>query len=167
MFSWIFVPIGFGKWEAAVATLLGLMAKEEVVGLFGALSESSAGESMRIVFDGSGLAAFSFMVFNLLCAPCFAAMGAIRREMNNWKWTLAALGYMTGFAYAISFIIFQIGSWFSPVYSPVLVSGTSYIDNIIGTVLAVCLVGFMSYLIFRKNKHSENKLTVKVSSKKK
>jgi ferrous iron transport protein B len=167
LFSWIFVPVGFGKWEAAVATILGLMAKEEVVGLFGALSESTANESARAIFEGSGLAAFSFMIFNLLCAPCFAAMGAIRREMNNWKWTLAALGYMTGFAYVISFIIFQIGSWFSPVYSPVLVSGTSYVDNIIGTALAAALIGLMAYLIFRKNKYKENKLTVKVSTKKK
>lgn len=155
--AWVFVPLGFGKWQAAVAAILGLVAKEEVVGVFGALSSSSAYEYFSGVVDGSGLAAFSFMMFNLLCAPCFAAMGAIRREMNNWKWTLGAIGYMCGFAYVISLIIFQIGAWFSPVYSPVLNAGTSYADNIIGTAFAVICIGVMVYMIFRKKKQ-ENKV---------
>ncbi len=150
--AWVFTPLGFGKWQAAVATILGLVAKEEVVGVFGALSSSNAYEYFSGVFEGSGLAAFSFMMFNLLCAPCFAAMGAIRREMNNWKWTLGAIGYMCGFAYVISLIIYQIGAWFSPVYSPVLNAGTSYIDNVIGTAFAVICIGVMGYMIFRKKK---------------
>jgi len=166
VFSWIFAPLGFGKWQAAVATVLGLIAKEEVVGVFGALSEASAYESALMVFEGSGLAAFSFMIFNLLCAPCFAAMGAIRREMNNWKWTMGAIGYMCVFAYVISLIVFQIGAWFSPVYSPILNVGTSYVDNIIGTVFAVACLGGLIYLLFRKNKYSDNVMTVKVKAKK-
>ena len=153
VFAWIFAPLGFGKWEAAVATVLGLVAKEEIVGVFGTISPLSAYENARLVFDGSGLAAFSFMVFNLLCAPCFAAMGAIRREMNDWKWTVGAIGYMCGFAYVISMIIFQIGSWFSPVYSPILNSGTSYVDNIIGTAAAVLCIVAIAFLLFRRVKH--------------
>ena len=152
IFAWLFAPLGFGKWEAAVATFLGLMAKEEIVGVFGAISANNAYENAKIVFDGSGLAAFSFLVFNLLCAPCFAAMGAIRREMNDWKWTAGALGYMCGFAYVISLIIFQIGSWFSPVYSPVLNVGTSYIDNIIGTIAAVLCIAAIIFMLFKKVK---------------
>ena len=89
--SWLFVPLGFGKWEAAVATILGLVAKEEVVGIFGALGYASAEAAVLSIF-GNGLAGFSFMVFNLLCAPCFAAMGAIKSEMNNGKWTIFAIG---------------------------------------------------------------------------
>ena len=183
IFAWVFAPLGFGNWQAAVATVLGLVAKEEVVGVFGTLSNMVAeGSDLmaeveegvfenavligREFFNGSKLAAFSFMIFNLLCAPCFAAMGAIKREMNNWKWTVGAIGYMTGFAYVISLIVFQIGAWFSPVYSPVLNAGTSYVDNIIGTVFAVaCLVGLV-YLLFRKNKYSDNVMTVKVKTKK-
>lgn len=149
-FAWMFAPVGFGKWEAAVATVLGLVAKEEIVGVFGTISSMSAYDNARIVFEGSGLAAFSFMVFNLLCAPCFAAMGAIRREMNDWKWTVGAIGYMCGFAYVISLIVFQIGSWFSPVYSPILNVGTSYVDNIIGTAAALGAIGIMLYMLFRR-----------------
>ena len=152
LFAWVFAPLGFGKWEAAVATVLGLMAKEEIVGVFGTISSASAYENAVSVFDGSGLAAFSFMVFNLLCAPCFAAMGAIRREMNDWKWTVGAIGYMCGFAYVVSLIIFQIGSWFSPVYSPILNAGTGYIDNILGSLAAVACIGVIFYLLFRRVK---------------
>ncbi len=126
--SWIaviFVPLGFGNWQAAVATVLGLVAKEEVVGVFGSLSsmadadiafemvESADAAGLAVIgqefFGGSKLAAFSFMIFNLLCAPCFAAMGAIRREMNNGKWTAFAIGYMCVFAYVISLIVYQLG----------------------------------------------------------
>ncbi|MBQ8848926.1 MAG: ferrous iron transport protein B [Clostridia bacterium] len=181
-FAWIFAPLGFGNWQAAVATVLGLVAKEEVVGVFGTLSnmleegadlftdlDEGVYENAILIgkefFNGSKLAAFSFMIFNLLCAPCFAAMGAIKREMNNWKWTLGAIGYMCGFAYVISLIVFQIGSWFSPVYSPIL-TGVGYVDNIIGTVFAVaCIVG-LAYLLFRKNKYNDNVMTVKVKTKK-
>ena len=128
--AFLFVPLGFGNWQAAVATILGLVAKEEVVGVFGTLSQM-LGEGVDLLgevdsgaygnalligqeyFGGSKLAAFSFMIFNLLCAPCFAAMGAIRREMNNAKWTWAALGWMTGFAYAVSLMVYQFGMLFT------------------------------------------------------
>ncbi len=169
LFAWIFTPIGFGNWQSAVATVLGLMAKEEIVGVFGTLSkmvsggsdiladvESGVAENAMIVcrefLNGSKLSAFTFMMFNLLCAPCFAAMGAIKREMNDWKWTLGAIGYMCGFAYSVSLIVFQIGSWFSPVYSPILNVGTSYVDNIIGTAFALVLLGGSIYLLFRKDR---------------
>ncbi len=119
----IFKPLGFGGWQATVATILGLMAKEEVVGVFGSLSSMVDVDLMAEVesnsarlavigqefFGGSKLAGFSFMAFNLLCAPCFAAMGAIKREMNSPKWTIFAIGYMTVFAYCVSLMIYQIG----------------------------------------------------------
>ena len=128
--AFLFVPLGFGNWQAVVATVLGLLAKEEIVGVFGTLSQmlgegadllgemeggSYAGAVLigREFFGGSPLAAYSFMIFNLLCAPCFAAIGAIRREMNSAKWTWAALGWMTGFAYAISLIVYQFGLLFT------------------------------------------------------
>ena len=114
----IFAPLGFGTWKPAVATFTGLIAKENVVGTFGVLygfaEVSEDGQEIwgNIAADFSRLTAYSFMIFNLLCAPCFAAMGAIKREMNNAKWTLAAIGYMCVFAYAISLIVYQLGSQF-------------------------------------------------------
>ena len=93
--SWVFAPLGFGNIKATIATIMGLVAKEEVVGVFGILD-----------FEGmSQLSAYSFLIFNLLCAPCFAAMGAIKREMNSAKWTTFAIGYQCLFAYAISLIL--------------------------------------------------------------
>lgn len=151
----LFAPLGFGKWQAAVATILGLVAKEEVVGVFGSLSSmASADLAMELVeagdsaglavigqefFGGSQLAAFSFMIFNLLCAPCFAAMGAIRREMNSPKWTFAAIGYMCAFAYAVSLIVYQLG---------MLLSGGGF--NL-GTAAALAVLAGLLYLLFRKN----------------
>jgi len=151
----IFRPLGFGGWQAAVATILGLVAKEEVVGVFGSLSSMAdadlafelveAGESARLAiigrefFGGSQLAAFSFLIFNLLCAPCFAAMGAIKREMNNWKWTLGAIGYMTAFAYAVCLIVYQLGMFFS----------TGVFSVWSGIALAVLVV--LLVFLFRKN----------------
>lgn len=162
--AYIFVPLGFGNWQAAVATVLGLVAKEEVVGVFGSLSSMAdadlamelveAGDSAQLAvigqefFGGSQLAAFSFMIFNLLCAPCFAAMGAIKREMNNAKWTVGAIGYMCGFAYVISLIVYQLGSLFA---------GGSFG---IWTAVAVVLLAGLIYLIFRKNKYNDNVLTL-------
>ncbi|MBO5313229.1 MAG: ferrous iron transport protein B [Clostridia bacterium] len=149
--SWLFVPLGFGSWQAAVATILGLVAKEEVVGTFGTLSSmANADLAMegdvtmyatiaKEFFGDSSLAGFSFMIFNLLCAPCFAAMGAIKREMNNWKWTAFALIYMTAFAYAISFIVYQIGTLF--------IGGAS----VIGVILAFMVLGIILYLVFRRD----------------
>ena len=160
----IFAPLGFGTWQAAVATILGLVAKEEVVGVFGSLSSMASSDlafelvegadSARLaligyeIFGGSKLAGFSFMIFNLLCAPCFAAMGAIRREMNNAKWTVGAISYMCVFAYAISLMVYQFGSWFA---------GTG---NVIGTVAAAVVLAVILYMLFRKNKY-ENRLKVK------
>ncbi|MBO5287109.1 MAG: ferrous iron transport protein B [Clostridia bacterium] len=149
--AFLFIPLGFGSWQAAVATILGLVAKEEVVGVFGTLAnmsdlmgeiESGVSVGAQIVgqtfFGGSKLAGFSFLIFNLLCAPCFAAMGAIKREMNNWKWTLASIGYMTGFAYVISLIVYQIGMLFTGVFT-------------FGTVVAFVALGVLLYLLFRKD----------------
>ncbi|MBQ2828506.1 MAG: ferrous iron transport protein B [Clostridia bacterium] len=143
----VFRPLGFGRWQAAVATILGLVAKEEIVGVFGALS--SMGESDYVsmgieFFGGSRLSGYSFMIFNLLCAPCFAAMGAIKREMNNAKWTAAAIGYMTLFAYVISLIVYQLGMLF-----------TTGVFTVWTAVAFVLLAGLL-YMLFRKNRY-ENK----------
>ena len=151
--SWLFVPLGFGNWQSAVATLLGLVAKEEVVGTFGTLSSMANADlamdgntAMYAViakefFGNSGLAGFSFMIFNLLCAPCFAAMGAIRREMNNWKWSLGTIAYMCIFAYSVSLIVYQFGSWFV---------GNG---NFFGTAAASIILAFIVYMLVRKNKY--------------
>ena len=152
--AWIFKPLGFGYWEASVATILGLVAKEEVVGVFGALGFGSAENAIINVFGGSALAGFSFMIFNLLCAPCFAAMGAIKREMNNWKWTAFAISYMCVFAYAISLMTYQFGAW-------AIGKG-----NIIGTVIAAIILVFMIYMLVRPNRNNDNTMTVKVKTKK-
>lgn len=159
--AYLFIPIGFGNWQAAVATILGFVAKEEVVGVFGTLSEMlpesadllaeveegvSAGVALigREFFGGSKLSAFSFMIFNLLCAPCFAAMGAIRREMNNAKWTAGAIAYMCVFAYAISLMVYRIG---------LLISAG---NMTVWTVAAFFVLVIMVYLLFRRNKYAEN-----------
>ncbi len=156
--AWLFKPLGFGNWAAAVATLLGLVAKEEVVGVFGSLSSMGAAEELgseqllRIgqqFFGGSGLAGFSFMIFNLLCAPCFAAMGAIRREMNSAKWTAFAIGYMCVFAYAISLMVYQFGSWFV---------GTG---NLFGTLAAAAVLVVFLTLLFRKNPYEDTPAVTK------
>ncbi len=126
--SFIFSPLGFGTAKATIATVMGLVAKEEVVGVFGVLD-----------FGGmTKLAAFSFLIFNLLCAPCFAAIGAIRREMNSAKWTLFALAYQCGFAYMISLMVYQFG---------MLVTGNM---NIFGVIAAVICLGILLFLLFRK-----------------
>ena len=156
----LFIPLGFDSWQAAVATVLGLVAKEEVVGVFGSLSsmadadlafemvESGEG-SLAIIgqefFNGNAFSAFSFMVFNLLCAPCFAAMGAIKKEMNSGKWTAAAIGYMTVFAYAVSLMVYQFGMFFS---------GAGFT---LGTAAAIVVLAALLYFIFRKNKYVKTK----------
>lgn len=149
----IFVPLGFGSWKAAVATFTGLIAKENVVGTFGVLygfaevAEDGVEIWTNVAADFTHLTAYSFMLFNLLCAPCFAAMGAIKREMNNTKWTWAAIGYLCVFAYAISLIVYQLGMLFT---------GGGFG---IGTAVAVvCLVGLL-YLLFRRNKQNGSLLS--------
>ena len=143
--AWIFAPLGFGNWQSAVATILGLMAKEEVVGAFGAMAGSESGLYDYVnsaVFGGSALAAFSFMIFNLLCAPCFGAMGAIKREMNNGKWTAFAIAYMCVFAYATCFCVYQIGS---------LVSGAFYWWEALTAAIALGIIAGALYLLLRKD----------------
>ncbi len=137
--KYLFIPLGFGNATAAVATVMGLVAKEEVVGVFGVLD-----------FQGlsSALAGYSFLIFNLLCAPCFAAMGAIRREMNSAKWTAFAIGYQCVFAYLISLIVYQIGSLFS----------SSIETNVVGVIVAFIALAFLIYMLFRKNKYDDNTL---------
>ncbi len=147
--AWIFYPLGWigdWAWKAAVATITGLIAKEEVVSTFGVLYHfggelSEAGDEIwpLIAGDFSAIAAYSFMIFNLLCAPCFAAMGAIKREMNNGKWTLAAIGYMCGFAYVVSMIVYQIGG---------LISGAAPFS--VWTVIAILLLAGLVWLLARK-----------------
>ncbi len=141
----LFKPLGFGNWQSAVATVLGLIAKEEVVGAFGTMEGAAAGLT---VFGGSQLAGFSFMVFNLLCAPCFAAMGAIRREMNDWRWTAGAIAYMCGFAYVVSLIVYQIG---------MLIANGAFG---FGTAVAILLLAFMIFMLVRPNpdRRKEKKL---------
>ena len=129
---WIFAPLGFGEATAAVATIMGLLAKEEVVGVFGVLD-----------FAGmSPLAGYAFLIFNLLCAPCFAAIGAIRREMNSAKWTWFAIGYQCGFAYVISLIVYQLGCLFTGV------------GNVFGAIAAFVLMAGLLFLLFRPQKQN-------------
>ncbi len=139
--AWIFAPLGFGNWQSAVATVLGLMAKEQVVSTFGTLSSMANVEIASGFFSSSAVAGLSFMAFNLLCAPCFAAMGAIRREMNNWKWTVGTIVYMCAFAYAVALMIYQFGSWFIGK------------GDIVGTVVAGVILALFVYLLARKNKY--------------
>ena len=148
--AWIFAPLGWVgdmAWKATVATFTGLIAKEEVVSTMGVLY-NFAGEELGdngeaiwalVQADFGAMTAYSFMIFNLLCAPCFAAMGAIKREMNNAKWTAAAIGYMCGFAYAVSLIVFQLGG---------LVTGEASFG--LGTVAALVLLAGMGFLLVRK-----------------
>ena len=155
--AWIFAPLGWVgdmAWKATVATVTGLIAKEEVVMTFGTLYNyagelSEAGDEIwpLVAKDFGTITAYSFMIFQLLCAPCFAAMGAIRREMNNTKWTLASIGYMTVFAYVVSLIVYQLGG---------LVTGEATFG--IGTVVAVILLAGIIYLVCRKGyKEDESK----------
>ena len=154
--AFLFAPLGFGDWQSTVATVTGLIAKENVVSTFGVLfhigeevAEDDAGLLAAVATHYSAISAYSFMVFNLLCAPCFAAMGAIKREMNNGKWTLAAIGYMCGFAYLVALIIYQIGG--------LLLHEVSFG---IGTIAAILALAFLVYMMVRKNKYDDNRLTV-------
>jgi ferrous iron transport protein B len=148
--SWIFAPLGWGasNWQAAVASVTGLVAKENIVGtmgiLFGGWKNIAAAFSTKI-------AGFSFLTFNLLCAPCFAAIGAIKREMNNAGWTWFAIGYQCGFAYVIALMINQFGNLFSGN----LASGDGLVLNIISLVFAFGFLALMIYMLFiRKYKES-------------
>lgn len=157
--AWLFAPLGWGNWQSAVATITGLIAKENVVGtfgvLFGGFDEVAENgwqiwANMREVF--TPLAAYSFLVFNLLCAPCFAAMGAIKREMNSAKWTFIAIGYQCVFAYAMSLVVYQLGMLFT--------GG----GNIIGAIAAFAIVAFVVFMLVKPYKEpSSLKAKVRVS----
>ncbi len=142
--AWIFKPLGFGSWYAAVATILGLVAKEEIAGVLGTISEMEGISGLG--YFTSALGGFSFLMFNLLCAPCFAAMGAIRREMNSGRWTAFAIGYMCVYAYAVSLMTYQFGAWF-------IGDG-----SVVGTVFAAIVLAFMLYMLLRKNKYETKKI---------
>ncbi len=154
LFAWLFIPLGWGDWRSAVAAVMGLVAKENVVGTFGILygfaevAEDGAEIWGTLAASFTGIAAYSFLVFNLLCAPCFAAIGAIKREMNSAKWTWFAIGYQTIFAYVVSLCIYQIGSLFI------------YGSFGFWTVVAFLLVALFIYLLVRPYKESS---TLKVS----
>ena len=147
--KWIFIPLGFGTWQSAVATITGLIAKENVVGTMGILygfaevAEDGAEFWGQMAAQFTPAAAYSFLVFNLLSAPCFAAIGAIKREMNNAKWTWFAIGYQTVFAYVISLIVYQVWSMFS---------GNG---NVFGFIVALALIACLIYLLVRKDKYKD------------
>ena len=135
--AWIFKPLGWGNWQAAVASITGLIAKENIVGTLGILyagGEGTVYQNLATAF--TGVTGYSFLVFNLLCAPCFAAIGAIRREMNSPKWTWFAIGYQCGFAYAVSLMINQFGGLF-----PGNING-------IGLAFALAVLAGMLYMLF-------------------
>ena len=151
--SWIFIPLGFGDWRATVASISGLIAKENVVGTFGVLYHyagelSENGDEIwpEVAANFTAISAYSFMIFNLLCAPCFAAMGAIKREMNNGKWTAIAIGYMCLLAYCAALVVYQIGG---------LITGE--IGFNVFTIVAAALVALVLYLLFRPNKYENVK----------
>ncbi len=143
--QWLFAPLGFGNWQATVASFTGLVAKENIVGTMSILyGGTETWANLRGAF--TGVAAYSFLVFNLLCAPCFAAIGAIKREMNSAKWTFFAIGYQTLFAYAISLMIYQFGLVF-----------TGQI-NVVGFIFALSVLAFMIFMLFiKKNKQEVKK----------
>ena len=148
--AWIFAPLGWGNWQAAVASITGLVAKENIVGTLGILyggGDGSVYDAMAAAF--TGITGYSFLVFNLLCAPCFAAIGAIKREMNNAKWTWFAIGYQCGFAYVIALMINQFGNLFT---------GSA---NVLGVIVAVILLAGLIYMLVRPYKEA-TKLSARV-----
>jgi len=144
--AWIFAPLGWGNWKSAVAALTGLIAKENIVGTFGILfgfaevAENGMEVWSELAASFTMLSAYSFLVFNLLCAPCFAAMGAIKREMNSAKWLWFAILYQCGFAYIVSLCVYQLGMLFT-------VGSFG-----IGTIAAILLVILFIWMLFRKQK---------------
>ena len=157
--AWIFAPLGFGNWRATVASISGLIAKENVVGTFGVLYHyadelSDNGDEIwpEVAASFTAISAYSFMIFNLLCAPCFAAMGAIKREMNNGKWTAIAIGYMCLVAYCASLVVYQIGG---------LITGEVGFN--IFTIVAVAIIVFTIYMLVRPNKYlNDNEVKIDV-----
>ena len=150
--AWIFKPLGWGTWQATVASITGLVAKENIVGTMGILYGASGNVYATLSEVFTGVTAYSFLVFNLLCAPCFAAIGAIKREMNSAKWTWFAIGYQCGFAYVIALIINQLGNLFTGNV------------NVVGLIIALIAIAAIVYMLVRPYKEA-TKLTknVKVS----
>ena len=150
--AWIFKPLGWGNWQAAVASITGLVAKENIVGTLGILYGGGDGTVYQNIAQAfTGITGYSFLVFNLLCAPCFAAIGAIKREMNSQKWTWFAIAYQCGFAYVIALMINQFGSIFAKNASV----------SVIGVIVSVLLLAGMIYMLVRPYKEA-TKLTAKV-----
>ena len=148
--AWIFTPLGWGNWQAVVASITGLVAKENIVGTLGILYGGGDGtvyQNLATAFNG--ITGYSFLVFNLLCAPCFAAIGAIKREMNSQKWTWFAIGYQCGFAYAIALMVNQFGALFT---------GNG---NVLGVIVGVVLLAFIVYMLVKPYKEA-TKLTEKI-----
>ena len=148
--AWIFAPLGWGNWQAVVASITGLVAKENIVGTLGILYGGGDGtvyQNLATAFNG--ITGYSFLVFNLLCAPCFAAIGAIKREMNSQKWTWFAIGYQCGFAYAIALMVNQFGALFT---------GNG---NVLGVIVGVVLLAFIVYMLVKPYKEA-TKLTTKI-----
>ena len=144
--AWIFAPLGWGTWQAAVASITGLIAKENIVGTMGILYGGTQTYA-NLAATFTGLSAYSFLVFNLLCAPCFAAVGAIRREMNNAGWTWFAIAWQCGFAYAVALMIYQIGGIFAGRV------------NVIGLIAALAVLCTMIYMLFFKKYREADRLT--------
>ena len=145
LIAWIFAPLGWGNWQAAVASITGLIAKENIVGTMGILYRAGEGTVYsHLAAAFTGIAGYSFLVFNLLCAPCFAAIGAMKREMNSPRWTWFAVGYQCGFAYVISLIVYQLGMLFQ---------GQA---NVPGAIAAFILLAALIYLLVRKNPYEKS-----------
>ena len=151
--AWLFAPLGWGNWQAAVASITGLVAKENIVGTLGILYGGSGSVYGNLAQAFTQISGYSFLVFNLLCAPCFAAIGAIKREMNNAKWTWFAIGYQCVFAYAVALMVNQFG---------LLFTGSI---NVIGTIAALAVLVFIIYMLFKPYKEADTlKTKVKISA---
>ncbi len=144
VFAWIFAPLGWGNWQAAVASITGLVAKENIVGTLGILYGAAGNAYAGISASFTAVTGFSFLAFNLLCAPCFAAMGAIRREMNSRKWTWAAIGWECGFAYLVAFVITQLGNMFTGK------------GNVLLFIIALLVIALYIYELFIKKAKKVN-----------
>ena len=145
--AWIFIPLGWGNWEATVASITGLVAKENIVGTMGILYGAAGNAYDAIGAAFTSAQGMSFLVFNLLCAPCFAAIGAIKREMNSAKWTWFAIGYQCGFAYLAALVVNQLGSAFAGA------------GNIFGVIVAIAVIAFALYMLIRPSKESSDAVT--------
>ena len=143
--AWIFKPLGWGNWQAVVASVTGLIAKENIVGTMGILYSGTETVYRNLATAFTTVSGYSFLVFNLLCAPCFAAIGAIKREMNSAKWTWFAIGYQCGFAYLAALVINQLGNMFTGSV------------NIVGVIVSVAVIAFAVYMLFRPYKNSSRK----------